>query len=336
MFSDSSGKYKAPPYEKLLINTLNLVNYLETGDTQGALVEARRLAVTQKFLRDSQGVTAKGVFALGSLLAGFTYEKTGNIDEALRYYDEVATSGNKESVREAVARLYARGTYKSKTLDALAPTPPEGEETAHNNELADVLFVVGYGRVPHKIPERVPIGLALTLFANDISPTDRAQATDLAAQGLVTWVNYPTLAPATGEYTSPVCLLDGKRISLSPAADVAEEVRTEWRRIEGKIIVSAITRLITRLAVGQGIRVAAGRDNAVGIIGSLVAQASLSALDTPDTRSWETLPAHVSVARMRVAPGAHRVEAGASGWRRTQALQLSPGGFAVVSLMALH
>jgi uncharacterized protein len=336
MFSDSSGKYKAPPYEKLLINTLNLVNYLETGDTQGALVEARRLAVTQKFLRDTQGVTTGGVFALGSLLAGFTYEKTGNIDEALRYYDEVAARGHNDLVRDAVARLYARGTFKSPRLEALAKPATQGDEQAHNDELADVLFVVGYGRVPHKIPERVPIGLALTLFANDISPASRAQANELAAQGLVTWVNYPTLAPATGQYASPVCALDGQRVSLSAAADVADEVRTEWRRIEGKIIVSAITRLITRVAVGQGIRAAAGRDNAVGLIGSLVAQASLSALDTPDTRSWETLPAHVSVARVRVAAGAHRVEAGASGYRRTQALQLAPGGFAVVSLMALH
>ena len=36
----------------------------------------------------------------------------------------------------------------------------------------EVIFVIGYGRVPHKIPKRIPIGLALTLFAGDISPTN--------------------------------------------------------------------------------------------------------------------------------------------------------------------
>src|SRR4029078_4025375 len=45
MFSDSAGKYQAPPYEKLLINTLNMVNYLEQANLEGARVEARRLGV---------------------------------------------------------------------------------------------------------------------------------------------------------------------------------------------------------------------------------------------------------------------------------------------------
>ena len=39
----------APPYEKLLINTMNMMNYLARGDLSGARVEARRFAVMQKF-----------------------------------------------------------------------------------------------------------------------------------------------------------------------------------------------------------------------------------------------------------------------------------------------
>ena len=34
VFSGSSGRYQAPPYEKLMINTLNMVNYLETARSQ--------------------------------------------------------------------------------------------------------------------------------------------------------------------------------------------------------------------------------------------------------------------------------------------------------------
>ena len=50
LFSDDVGPYKAPAYEKLMINTMNMVNYLARGDLQGARIEARRLAVMQKFL----------------------------------------------------------------------------------------------------------------------------------------------------------------------------------------------------------------------------------------------------------------------------------------------
>ena len=55
IFSDSSGRYKAPAYEKLMINTMNMVNYLTRGDLQGARIEARRLAVMQQFIERSEG-----------------------------------------------------------------------------------------------------------------------------------------------------------------------------------------------------------------------------------------------------------------------------------------
>lgn len=54
MFSDDSGPYKAPPYEKLMINTMNMVNYLVRRDLNGARVEARRLTVMQRFIREHE------------------------------------------------------------------------------------------------------------------------------------------------------------------------------------------------------------------------------------------------------------------------------------------
>ncbi|HTU59710.1 MAG TPA: hypothetical protein VMF89_14765, partial [Polyangiales bacterium] len=54
LFSDDTGPYKARPYEKLLINTMNMLNYLVRGDLSGAKIEARRLAVMQKYLSGAQ------------------------------------------------------------------------------------------------------------------------------------------------------------------------------------------------------------------------------------------------------------------------------------------
>src|ERR1700733_2314325 len=39
LFSDDVGHYKAPAYEKLMINTVNMMNYLARGDLNGARVE---------------------------------------------------------------------------------------------------------------------------------------------------------------------------------------------------------------------------------------------------------------------------------------------------------
>ncbi len=335
VFSGSSGKYAAPPYEKLMINTLNMINYLEQHDLNGARVEARRLSVMHKYYRDNLREEDSPVLGLGSMLAGFTFEKSGEVDEALRYYDESLAFTGFSSLGDSVRRLATVGNYRSPRLKALLEGDP-AEVPPANDDSGEVLFVVGYGRVPHKVAERIPIGLALTYFASAMSPNDVARANELAAQGLVTWINFPTLAPGQGKYDVPGVRLDGKWVQLEEAVDVDREVRKEWKKIEGKIIVSAITRMITRVAVGQGIQTAAGRDNVVGILGSLAAQATLTALDTPDTRSWETLPARIAVARVRLPPGRHSLDIDARGWRRTQEVMVEKNGWAVVSLMALR
>jgi hypothetical protein len=341
VFSGSSGRYHAPPYEKLMINTLNMLNYLETRDLNGARIEARRLSVMQKYYRDNLERKDNPVLGLGSMLAGFTFEKSGETDEALRYYDEALAFTGFRALGDAVRRIAPQGQYRSPRIKALLgegeqdtkaapPAPPAGDDTG------EVLFVVGYGRVAHKIANRIPIGLALTYFASSINPNDAAAANKLAAQGLVTWINFPSLAPGRGKWETPAVKLDSDYVQLEEAVDVDREVRTEWKKIEGKIIVSAITRLIARAALGQGVQTAAGRDNIIGVLASLGAQATLTALDTPDTRSWETLPARIAVARVRLPVGRHRVAIDARGWRRTQEIQVEKNGWQVVSLMALR
>lgn len=333
VFSGSSGRYQAPPYEKLMLNTLNMLNYLETKDLNGARIEARRLSVMQKYYRDSLDRKDNPVLGLGSMLAGFTYEKSGEVDEALRYYDEALAFAGFGTLSESVRRLAAQSQYRSPRIKALLG---ESEAPVSEDETGEVLLVVGYGRVPHKISNRIPIGLALTYFSGALSPNDHAAANKIAAQGLVTWVNFPSLAPARGKYDVPSCTLDGRLVRLEEAVDVDRQVRAEWKKIEGKIIVSAITRLIARFAVGQGIQTAAGRDSVVGLLASLGAQATLTALDTPDTRSWETLPARIAVARLRLPVGRHRVVIDARGWNRSQDVDVTRDSWQVVSLMALR
>ncbi|HQY60542.1 MAG: hypothetical protein IPQ09_21630 [Myxococcales bacterium] len=341
VFSDSAGKYIAPPHEKLLINALNMLNYLETGDLSGAKVEARRLAVMTRYLRDVLKESDNGMLALGGVLAGFAFEKSGDTDEALRYYDEALAFGAYPALAPAVHDLLPRGNYSSPRLTALAQSGGGRGDTPSDPDAGDVLIVVGHGRVPHKIAERVPIGLALTLAAGHVHGPDVAAANKLAAQGLVTWINFPRLAPGQGAYATPSAQLDGRYLELSQVADVSREVRRAWERIEGRIIASAITRMIARYAAGSAVGAvgsAAGGKNGdlIGTLLSLFTQAALTAADTPDTRSWETLPARVVFGRARLPAGRHTVTLGARGWSRRQEFVVEKGAFKVVSLMALN
>jgi hypothetical protein len=333
MFSDASGPYQAPPYEKLLINTLNIVNYLVRGDLNGARVEARRLSVMQQFVNERDPKQAP-VGAPGSYLAGFTFEKSKEPGEALRYYDEALEHENYQSLIEPVARLSKLDGYRTehiKQLMAAAKNEPHPDHA----DTAEVLVVVEYGRVPAKIAERIPIGLALTMASDDLSPDNRGQANRLAAQGLVTWINFPSLPKPKPVWQVPTFTIDRQAVGLEGLLAVDTEAVNAWRATKGKMIASAITRLITRVVAGEVARRATG-GGTLGLLASLGAQITLTATDTPDTRSWSTLPARIAIGRVRVPAGPHVVDVAVSGEHRQAALNLKPGGWAVLNLTVLR
>jgi tetratricopeptide (TPR) repeat protein len=331
LFSDDTGPYKAPFYEKLLINTQNMLNYLEVGDLNGARIEARRLAVMQSFIADHEGKGAS-LTGPGSYLAGFIFEKSGQSQEALRYYDEALQYGRFDSLEPVILRLAAKSSYRTPRITQLLDAARGAPEADPNP--GEVLVVVNYGRVPEKIPKRVPIGLALTYASGIISPNDAARANELAAQGLVTWVNYPSLAD--NRPVSPARLyVDGKPVELELALEVDSEAQKAWEEARGTLVASAITRLIARIVAGETTKKVAG-GGLLGAVLSLGTQATLTATDVPDTRSWSTLPSRIAIARVQLAPGPHQVEVSASGASRKTPVDLKPGGWTVVSLTELR
>jgi hypothetical protein len=332
LFSDDVGPYKAPAYEKLLLNTINMQNYLATGDLNGAKVEARRLAVMQKFIKDRNEDNA--LLGIGSYLAGFTFEKSGNRDEALLYYDEALRHAQYGSLRDPL-RVLTGGAPRSKGIDALVGGQPM--KSVQETGEGEILVVVGFGRVPQKVPMRIPIGLALTLVSGSLSPHDRSRANALAAKGLVTWINYPTLGKGKGRYAVPDFWLDGQPVPLEQALDVEQEVRAAWKKHETTIILSAITRMLARMVAGEVAEAATSKDGSpIGLLVGLATTATLAVLDTPDTRCWSTLPSKVAIQRLRVPAGRHQVRLQARGVTKTQTVDVAPGGWAFVDMTTLR
>ena len=337
LFSDDVGPYKAPAYEKLMINTMNMMNYLARSDLNGARIEARRLAVMQKFTRD-KGDASQSLSGPGSYLAGFVFEKSGKPEDALRFYDEALNYGQYQSLVGPLRRLTQQGSYSSPRIRALLAAPPgpvsPASVSATQEPDGEILVIVNFGRVPAKIAKRVPIGLALTYASGFISPMDQARANRLALQGLVTWVNYPELGRPRGNYGQPTFNLDGQWAPLEGIVAVDLEAKAAWERARGAIIASAITRMLTRVVAGETTKAVAG-DGILGTLLSLGAQATLTATDTPDTRNWSTLPARIAFGRVRVPAGKHVITLTAGGRQKRQTVSLDPGGWAVVNFTSL-
>ena len=339
MFSDSAGPYKARPYEKLMINTMNMLNYLARGNLEGARVEARRFSVMRDYLLgadkvDHDAVRRAGV--PGSYFAGYTFEKSDVPDAALRYYDEVLQGIDTPTLSETLGRLMRQSGYRTPRLDAASARGNDQAVTA--NRPSEVFIVVSYGRVPPLVAKRVPIGFALTVASVFLSATAVKQANRLAAQGLVTWVNYPEPAPARDDYPVPQVTIDGSNYPAEVIADVDAVTRHAWDESKGRVMAAAVTRMLTRAAVGAGAGVAVGKasgESGLGVLASMITQASMAAADKPDTRSWATLPARIAVVRAELPPGKHRVEVTVLGRQQRFETNLESSQWVVVDVTEL-
>lgn len=317
LFSDSAGPYRARPYEKLMLNSLNMMNYLALGNLEGARVEARRFTVMRDFLQGDKEAPREvgGADIVGSYLAGYTFEQSGKAEEALRYYDEALQVRKLSSLAVPIERLMRRSGYRTPLLQSFAKelgTTPGPSVPDSDGEL---LIVVSYGRVPALEARRVPIGLALSIAAAFLPIGMEQQARRLAGQGLVTWVNYPELGEGH-QYPEPVVTIDDVARPFEPVADVDAIARRAWEQSKGRVMAAAVIRMIARAAIGAGVGVATGKatdKGGVGVLAALVTQAAMAAADKPDTRSWATLPAHIGVVRTRVSPGSHEIRVDISG-----------------------
>lgn len=345
VLTDDAGPYRAPAHEKLLLNTLNMVNYLAMHDLSGARVEARRLAVMQKFLEHQKDQTT--LLGIGSYLAGFTFEQSGRHEEALLFYEEALRFAPYASLREPLRSLKKSQDMLVDENDASGASP--------DANTGEIIVVLGYGRVARKIPMRIPVGQALQLVGTMMNPADRAQAEAYAVRGLVTWVNYPALGTRRMDYQPCMFAVDGQLQRLDETLDVDAELRRQWREREPSIVLSALTRLVARTGAGYGVQeatAAAARagsssqghsdssrsngGNALGMLLGLATTATMSAADTPDTRSWSTLPARITVGRVRVPAGEHSVTLSARGVRRSFKISVDAGGWAVVPMFVLR
>jgi len=300
VYSDSSQDYEAPPTERLSLNAVNMLNYLAIGDWNGASVEARRFTTMREYL---ESVDLKGDAAFASYLSGLTFERLGQGDRALRYYEEAMARGTLPTLGDPVRRLASANPYRGPHIkdlleDAPSPSVPDTP--------TEVITVVSLGRVPHKIPARMPIGAAVGAAGTFITGNP-----DILARSIFKVVVYPELTDSGSRARNAVVEIDGRRTALDRVSSTGADITAEYERVKPKIIGAALTRMIARALAAEGARVAGrqagGAGAVVGLLAALGTEAALVGLDRPDTRSWSMLADHVLISRAIVEPGEHAV-----------------------------
>jgi len=350
LFSDTATVYKAPAYEKLLLNTMNMMNYLARGNLEDARVEARRLTTMQEYLKNEES-EQKALLGLGSYLAGFTFEMSGRPDEAIRYYDEALAHEDYPSLHVPVARLANQVSYRTDRIETVLQKtggPVQAASAGARPATGTLLVIPEVGLVPHKEAMRIPIGAALVIagaviYGPGLSSSQRAQAGRLAAKGLLMWINFPVLKDTPHAYDNAEVAVDGTPVRTETGLEVAQKVKAAWESIKGTVMVAAIVRMIARALIAEGTE-AAGKGAGAGGVGSLLislaVEGAMTAADTPDTRNWATLPARILISRHELPPGTHRITVTLSGRGGvktiTKEVDIPAGGFVVLPVSALR
>jgi hypothetical protein len=324
LYSDSVKTYKTPPTERLALNAVNLLNYLARGDLDGAAVEARRFQVMRDYLA-SEDIDAAAPATLGAYLAGFVFEQRGEGDRALRYYDEALALGPLDSLTDSIVQLARANAYRGPHVSKALARAPGGKSQAGPG--GELLVVLSLGRVPHRVPERMPVGAAIGLAGSFITGD-----LDVLKYSVSKVIVYPELVDTPSHLGHPSVTVDGRPLAVEQLTDFGKSIRHEYEQTKPKIIAAALTRLAARAAVAEGIRAAGKKEsNLLGDLLSIIFESTLVALDRPDTRSWTMLPDRVLVARLPVSPGSHTVQVSVGGSAsRDVTVDVRDNGYAAV------
>lgn len=366
LYSDDVATYRAAPYERLLLNTLNMINFLALYDLDGARVEARRFRTIEAFYVDAENKTLlPGLVALGNYLAGATFEASRRYDDAVRHYARAWYFGLRDADLKARLRdLYRVTGYTERKLqsagldaiaaDAKAAGPMGLDAYAEAHQRGDVLAVIQFGMAPYKKAMRVPTSQAMRMSSSRsgqyaLTPATRARVAQLSSSGGLNYVNFPELSTdglPVRTSSSAALAINARGVSTFLGMDVKTQVDTAWRELAGPLMSAAITRTITRAVVGQAGKASAtaaqgggGAGAAVGVLGWLAAlgvQGAMGANDTPDTRCWTTLPAYIRLSRTKLPRGMHAAEVNISGRTQRQTVAVWPDRLNVVNFSRLR
>jgi len=275
--NDRVTNYRGESGERLWINTFQMLNYLALNEPEGAAVEARRALVE---LDDHPETFAAD--AVTRLLVAMSFEAAGQFDSASVEYRKLAADPAAPSGVVRAAWLNARRTARpdeaaalAKRLDGIALADVEGEFAARDGQL---VLVLGSGFVPQKHSGDLFVSIDLR-------------------------VAFPYYPEGVGAREPRVeVVLDGKRLETATVATRLVDVARASLAERGK-----------RIAVRQGARAVAKYNIAHSVssqdqlAGELV-KFALFVLEQADTRSWETLPATLSLIQVRLPPGEHALD----------------------------
>lgn len=276
LLNEQMIQYKGDKFEKLFINAMAAINFIEMNDYENAMVEVRRInEKTRKFAEEEKRSFELNSFA--SYLAGLIYEQSNNWDDACIAYRD---SYNIDATFRAVTLDMLTACWRAKRYDEFATlvkkVNPSNEEIEFakrprkNKKEAIIVYLQGWG--PQKTDRP-----AYRYRKNDLSYSD-----------------FPMLegSPSTTKKIAVTGAIEGSSL-FKESQPVYSVEKAAIDTLEADYAYLATRRFGARIAkevVADQIR---QKDKALGDIAWVIMVAS----ERADLRNWSFLPETIQVVR---------------------------------------
>ncbi|MFL5814364.1 MAG: COG3014 family protein [Bdellovibrionia bacterium] len=291
--SDNIKDYKGEDFEKVLINAYLALDYAMLGNTEDALVEARR--VNHKLhLMKTDGKRNYEYSAFARYMSGILYEAEGDANNAYIDYKEVYR------IQPGFPEI-GKDLWRTAWLSHMSDAMDEWDEAFHLSK-AD-------HEAAKKSAPRSGLGEIIVVYQNGISPIKRPHPNFSSIPKF-----YPRHNPvmsadieiASAQVApSQFAQVDWKKVGTSAMLDNIEKASIEAldEKYAG-IVARKLAGVVAKEAVGYAV---AEKTNSP-LLGFLT-KVALYASDQADLRSWNLLPHDLQVLRIPVEPGTYRVRA---------------------------
>jgi hypothetical protein len=309
VLNDNSIPYRGPGFERIMLHQYQALNYLFSGDAQGALVEVRRSnelqaseqkryeksqksvqsmangaidAEVNRLSSDAGTVTSSFLNAYSYYTTGLLHELLGEPNDAFIDYRKAAQiSPNNPSLQQDLVRLAKQlgmedyEDYRRRWGDVSEPKASDGQ----------VIFMVERGFVPEKQSITIPFRLH-----------DNWQTASMA-----------TYMP--GGLTLPASAIRGlpSQLLASPIANIDALAINALKEDLPAALVRQALRVYTKSEMARKVSSDSKRRQNELDAASIVMQIFNVVSEQADRRSWLTLPSQAQIARQYVPAGSYTV-----------------------------
>lgn len=294
LINDATTEYGGEPFETVLIDYYQALNFMLQGDWESALVECRQVnlklqEIDRKF-GDKQNRYSDDPFI--RYVMGICYEAQGEANDAyISYknahaaYERVGSAIGAPFIAQLPADLLRLSDHLGfeDDFEEWRSSYPEVVFRPHREyrDLGEVILIAEVGKAPYKEE------------ANVVVPGPKGPIR----------LTLPEFIPRRSNVTGVTLSLNGTSDAAFPSHDITSLAIRNLEDRMGLITARLIARQTARQAAAEVARKEGGEGAQflVNVIGLLTEKA--------DTRSWLTLPDRIFIARTLVEPGSYDAQA---------------------------